>query len=250
MSFLSKTYDEIISAELFRFLLKDDFPSGKLQKSESPDFILNLSARESIGIEVIRLMDDARSSDQYFPARYEEVKLELLQTVKSMIEQACSLKFYASFHFHPMLNDHINIEEESEKLASAVLKSIEGHNLKQSFHYFSRFQASDLLLSSLSIFYHPDINASGWELSDAYLLSELNPDIIESAIRYKEEKLPLYMRNRLKEYWLLIVMEVNYDQISWNLQNQIENWKFQSRFNKVFLLARISGKIFELNIKH
>jgi hypothetical protein len=250
MSFLNKTYDEIISAELFRFLLKDDFPIGKLQKTESPDFILNISSRESIGIEVIRLMDDARSSDQYFPARFEEVKLELLQAVKSQVEKISALKFYASFHFHHMLDDHLNVEEESEKLATAVLKSIEGHNLKHAFHYFSRFQIADLLLSSLSVFYHPYINISEWELSDAYLLSELNPDIIESAIRYKEEKLPIYMRNRLEEYWLLIVMEVNYDLISWNLQNQIENWTFRSRFNKVFLLARIFGKVFELNIEH
>jgi hypothetical protein len=250
MALLDKTYDEIISAELFRFLLKEDFPQGKLKKSESPDFILSLSPRESIGIEVIRLMDNARSSDQYFPARFEETKLNLLNTVKSKVAKITALKFYASFHFHHLLNDHLNIEEESEKIASTVLKSMEGHNLKHSFHYFSRFQITDLLLSSLSVFYHPEINFSQWELSDAYLLTDLNPDIIESAIRYKEEKLPLYMRNRLNEYWLLIVMELNYDQISWNLQNQIDNWNFRTRFNKVFLLARISGKVFELNIEH
>lgn len=250
MAFLSKTYDEIISVELFRFLLKDDFPSGKLQKSESPDFILNISTRKSIGIEVIRLMDDDRSSHQYFPARYEKIKLELLQMVKLKVEEKCQARFHASFHFHPHLNENLNIDVESESLASLVIKNIEGQNLKQAFQYFSHFNFKDKLLSSLSIFYHPEINTAEWELSDAYLLSELSPDIIESAIRDKEEKLYLYMRNRLEEYWLLIVMEINFNLISWNLQNQIENWKFRSRFNKVFLLARMSGKVFELNIEH
>lgn len=38
------------------------FPKGKLVKSESPDFILRLNRRKSIGIEITR-MDDFRHED-------------------------------------------------------------------------------------------------------------------------------------------------------------------------------------------
>jgi hypothetical protein len=48
--------EEILILELFRKCYSD-FPKGKLVKSESPDFILKINSRKSIGIEITRLHD-------------------------------------------------------------------------------------------------------------------------------------------------------------------------------------------------
>lgn len=48
--------EEILILELFRNNYAG-FPKGKLIKSESPDFILKINPRKSIGIEITRLRD-------------------------------------------------------------------------------------------------------------------------------------------------------------------------------------------------
>ncbi len=52
-SFVKKEEEKII-IELFRRAYKE-FPKGRLAKSESPDFILKLSPKKSIGIELTKL---------------------------------------------------------------------------------------------------------------------------------------------------------------------------------------------------
>jgi len=46
--------EEMLIMEYFRNEY-DEFPKGKLQKSESPDFILRLSPKNAIGIELTKL---------------------------------------------------------------------------------------------------------------------------------------------------------------------------------------------------
>jgi ATP adenylyltransferase/5',5'''-P-1,P-4-tetraphosphate phosphorylase II len=51
--------EEILILDLFRKNYPD-FPKGKLMKSESPDFILKIAPKKSIGIEITRLHDGNR----------------------------------------------------------------------------------------------------------------------------------------------------------------------------------------------
>lgn len=50
----SQTMEELLIMEQFRNEC-EEFPKGKLQKSESPDFILKVSAKNAIGIELTKL---------------------------------------------------------------------------------------------------------------------------------------------------------------------------------------------------
>jgi hypothetical protein len=52
-----KEYLEGLLMDRFQQLL-DGFPKGKLSKSESPDFILQLTVKKSIGIEFTTLLND------------------------------------------------------------------------------------------------------------------------------------------------------------------------------------------------
>jgi len=56
MSFnqFSQTLEELLIMEQFRNEHKE-FPKGKLQKSESPDFVLKLNPKTTIGIELTKL---------------------------------------------------------------------------------------------------------------------------------------------------------------------------------------------------
>jgi len=56
MSFnqFSQMMEELLIMEQFKNIYPE-FPKGKLEKSESPDFILKISAKYSIGIELTKL---------------------------------------------------------------------------------------------------------------------------------------------------------------------------------------------------
>jgi hypothetical protein len=79
---------------------------------------------------------------------------------------------------------------------------------------------------------------------DTELLSHEN---ITACLEAKNEKLRLYQRKKLNEYWLIISVD---DPRSWNrinIHNKLIFWVFKTGFNRVFLFNTINGKVFELN---
>ena len=79
---------------------------------------------------------------------------------------------------------------------------------------------------------------------DTELLSFEN---ITACLEAKNEKLHLYRKRKLNEYWLII--SVN-DLHSWNrinIHNKLIIWVFETGFNRVFLFNTREGKVLELN---
>lgn len=71
MSFnqFSQTLEELLIMEQFRNEYTE-FPKGKLQKSESPDFILKLNPKTAIGIELTKLHGSTvRKEKTHYPRR-------------------------------------------------------------------------------------------------------------------------------------------------------------------------------------
>jgi len=155
MSFnqFSQTIEELSIMEQFRIEFKD-FPKGKLVKSESPDFILKVNTKTSIGIELT-------------------------------------------------------------KLHGATVRKLKTH--------FPR-----------------KING--------YQPPEFNRENIEFTIQAKNEKLPIYQQKRLNQLWLLITADLEESPVSFNLQNKLDNWRFDSGFRRIFLFELKNGKVYELNI--
>ena len=79
---------------------------------------------------------------------------------------------------------------------------------------------------------------------DTELLSYEN---ITACLEAKNEKLRLYKKKKLNEYWLIISVK---DLDSWNkihIHNKLIIWVFKTGFNRVFLFNEINGKVLELN---
>ena len=79
---------------------------------------------------------------------------------------------------------------------------------------------------------------------DTELLSYEN---ITACLDAKNEKLRLYQRKKLNEYWLIISVD---DPQSWNrinIHNKLILRIFKTGFNRVFLFNTINCKVFELN---
>jgi hypothetical protein len=76
----------------------------------------------------------------------------------------------------------------------------------------------------------------------------LSYENITACLEVKNEKLLLYRKKKLNEYWLVI--SVN-DHQSWNrinLDNKLIVWDFKTGFNRVFLFNTVKSKVVELNL--
>ena len=74
----------------------------------------------------------------------------------------------------------------------------------------------------------------------------LSMEAIEKCLKAKEEKLPLYRRKRLQEYWLILVLHDPGHLPAYNLKNKLSVWRFESGFNRVFLFEPAGGRIYSL----
>jgi hypothetical protein len=81
-----------------------------------------------------------------------------------------------------------------------------------------------------------------------YQPPEINRENIEFTINAKNEKLSIYRHQKLRQIWLLITADLAESPVPFNLSNKLQNWKFNSGFEKVFLFELERRKVFELNV--
>ena len=71
---------------------------------------------------------------------------------------------------------------------------------------------------------------------------------ISACLSLKDEKLVLYRKKKLQEYWLILFIRNPREKPRYNMNNKLMKWKFTSGFSRVFLFSVSEGRIFELNI--
>jgi len=147
--------EELLIMEQFRNEYKE-FPKGKLEKSESPDFILKISPKNAIGIELTKLHG-------------------------------------------PMV-------------------------IKYKTHYPRKI--------------------------NGYTAPEFNPENLQYTIDAKDEKLAYYKEKKLNQLWLLITADLDESPVNYNLGNKLQNWRFSSGFQRIFLLELKNQRVFELNVSN
>ena len=69
---------------------------------------------------------------------------------------------------------------------------------------------------------------------------------IAACLSSKEEKLDLYKRKKLQEYWLILVVGESLDKPRFNLHNKLTKWVFESGFKRVFLFDVSRNRIYGL----
>jgi hypothetical protein len=72
---------------------------------------------------------------------------------------------------------------------------------------------------------------------------------ISACLQQKEEKLSLYRRKKLYEYWLVLASRDPAYKPASNIHNNLLAWKFSSGFTRIFLFCILTGKIYELEKK-
>lgn len=79
-----------------------------------------------------------------------------------------------------------------------------------------------------------------------YNTPELLYQNIEHTILAKEEKIYLYQKVEPVELWLLIHLRSFQDQLNFHYRNKLNNWDFNSSFDRIFLLEEKNRELHEI----
>lgn len=234
---------EILIIEYFRSVYPD-FPKGKLKASESPDFVLDIAPRKKIGIELTRLyFDDFYNSENKVS---DNIGKEIVKRACEFFDVNSELKLFVKVSF----SDKCKLMQEKQLLLSVLIANRvrETVKTKKAGAFFSIYQTTNLPGEIGGIFMaaHPALTDSVWEVAD---FSKNNYETIlkiSQLIAKKEEKLQLYQKKRLNQYWLLITT----DRLD-NKQNETFRHLFFNAgnlhpFQKIFLFDLLKAQIIQL----
>lgn len=225
----------------------DAFPKGKLIASESPDFILKMKARFNLGIELIRLNPLNAGTPLSKELERDKLRDEIIDHAKNIFTQSSPVNLFVKFLF----SDKVKIIPESGLILSAQLSNlirnaVTNKNSNSFFHESINGSSLPKGMDEILIVNDPGLKTSVWERSNNLGISENIIDDIRETILKKEEKLILYQKQQLNNYWLIINTDRIRSTKNYNIQNQIMNYTFQSRFGQVFLFDLMRAKCHQL----
>lgn len=224
------------------------FAKGRIVSSESPDFIVRGKGGKKLGIELIRL-HPTESFRTGGADDSNEIKTKLLETAKELYERSAPLKLYVKFLF----SEKKQITEERLLSVSAFVASLIRKRLlnKNEQSFFVQYVTSGELpegIEKILLIHHPKLNESVWEGAKVRGDTENLIFDLHHAIRKKEEKIQLYRKKKLDEYWLLITTDQIQASGHKNADQHISNQKFESEFQRILLFDMMKPKVFELKM--
>ncbi len=237
---------EILLIQYFKDCYSD-FPKGKIIPSESPDFIVTLKSKNSLGIELTRLNPLNAKLPDAEELLKKGIREEIVLLAKSLFEDTNSHKLFVKFLF----SENMPIHQESTvskaaQLANIIRQIVEGKSEESFFRHSLHVENLPDGVESLLVVNHPEMKTSVWERSNNLGVSENVVADIREAIHKKDEKLKHYQKQRLNYYWLLITTDRLRGVKTYNLSEKIMNHAFESRFQHVFLFDLIKSKVFQL----
>lgn len=224
------TNQEFHFLEKFKELYQD-FPNGKIDKSEQPDFIIS-NEKGKIGIELTEVFQDShlnngQSKFQQLSSDRHSFTTDLI----NIIEQYISFTFHIAIHF----NDFNHLKKSKKHI---VLKKAFKSCINQTLNLENKksitindFQVLPEEINSITIGRYDGLDSSYDEKPEGGCVSDLTDVHLNEILKKKHKKLKKYQK--CNQFWLLI-KEGNYYAGSF-AEVKVEN-EFETDFDKIFLL--------------
>lgn len=226
--------------------LYDDFPTGKITETESPDFIVSPGPKQRLGIEITRITQAKIENEKFSPAKVNNHENEILQEAQKIYSHkndSVSLALSVGFKTNVEIDG-----EETVDIANEIVEDISNNTLHADPGSDFRFTVEDPKAGNYIDFiegkHFPGINNSAWLNAGGFQVPHFSREYLVKRIYSKEQKLPLYRKNNLNSIWLILVTDSLQRTISFNIFNQIEAWNIESEFDHVFLFEIIENKIY------
>jgi hypothetical protein len=241
--------------QLFRSIYQA-FPLGKMEKSESPDFLLYTNSA-LIGIELTELKYE-REDKKFNLRAHEDFLTEIMVDAQAIVESESELKLIVDVHFTNELGPALSLGKDcstmllrqafTEAIARIVKENIpEATGIKYVIDRSSKYGYQQLpaKIESVSI-----QNVTGrfkeglWYAGISTKVKPLSIASISQRLVAKNEKLKRY-NPACNEFWLIIVqnsflMASSYEPMT--AREALRHY-YQSDFDKVFVFERSEGEV-------
>ena len=238
-------------AHLRQFLkLLELSPNFEQCEEPQPDFKIILN-NKVIGIEHTRLLlpKDSKGND---PVKHHVSSNRIIENAERMFKEkrneklTVTVNFFGSYGLSLKSNmlTGKDVKELSKFICDFVLINIPEYGARRSFEQFDMQLGEQILpdqIDHISIDHKYDC----WTQSEGGLVPDIRSDALYSRIASKDPKLKNY-NNTFDEVWLLIV-ENQWNMLSYFDFSYANDIEVNSHFNKVFIMRSGNDEVYECN---
>jgi hypothetical protein len=227
------------------------FPEGEIVSFEHPDFLIKVQPRW-IGIEVTEYHVPEPGEGRGSPTRAREGTEDKVLRMASERHQSKGLPpvmVHVLWRPHLAL-DRRRIPELAADLANRVQEHLPetGHSVTFRRRDYPAGRSLPQDVASLTVVRRESISKNSWTSVRAAFVPTVTPPDLQKLLRYKEAKVPSY-RRQCGEVWLLIVARGFEPSTFGDLVSEVESYRFESGFERVFFLHYFDGAVTELCIR-
>jgi hypothetical protein len=198
------TKDELESIYLNGFAKAiQDFPVGRLVKSENPDFLVH-SAPGTIGVELTRVF--RKPAEDESPLREQE---SLRERVAELAKVRYSESGRPPVHVSIFFNDQVALRRQDVELLAGQLVSLtmrlmpnSGERREEEYNWINRDYFPEPL-SLVRVHRAEQLRKSIWSTPSAEYLTQLSFSDIQSLIATKDARVPDYLK-QCDRVWLVL----------------------------------------------
>ncbi len=227
-----------------------DFPEGEIVPSEHPDFLIKTQPRW-IGIELTEYVQEPHE-DRGSPMRAQERTEDKVLLTASQQHQSNGLPpvaVHVLWHPHQALGRR-RIQELAAALADLVQRHLPetGHNVTIRRRRHPAWRSLPQEVAYLSVDRRINFSKNSWTFVRGGWVPTLTPPQLQKLMQNKEAKVPSY-RQQCREVWLLIVARGFEPSTFGDLGPEVEGYRFDSGFDRVFFLHHFDGFVKELRVR-
>jgi hypothetical protein len=225
-----------------------DFPSGRLEPTEEPDFLVRGDCHV-VGIELTDLHRDTVPGQRPEQAS-EAMRNRVVARAKEIYTSRQHPPVLATF----FLNDRIHIkkpdvEQLATELADLVLLNVPQPNSTAEVPTdWDDMRQLPSILHQLSVLRLDAITKTFFSAPGATWVGTLSREDIERALSSKEPKYTAY-RTRCDKVWLVINADMESMATWFEFELSVLEEPFLTQFDRVFLVQHFGGKAHELRVR-
>jgi hypothetical protein len=228
-----------------------DFPEGEVVSSERPDFLIKAGSGR-IGIEVTEYHVQEPDEGWGSPTRAQEGTEDKVLRMASEKHQSKGLPpLVVSVQWHP---HQAFSRRRTQELAADLADLVQEHLPEPDYEAAIRhrrhpaWRSLPQEVASLRIDRRIRFSKYSWTPVRAAFVSTLTPPELQQIMRSKEAKVPSY-RQQCREVWLLIVARGFEPSTFGDLGSEVEGYRFESGFDRVFFLHYFDESVSELHVR-
>ena len=228
----------------FKSIYKD-FPTGSIIPCESPDFIVRTND-SAIGIEHTQIYKNPESHGSSLQAQ-EKLRLNLIQSTKSVYDDSCGPSISAYFIFNEDGKIFKNqLPSLSNYFANEIMSSVgDSFDLKE-LSFVDNYPQEQDVVHFILVERRTIVGESNFSHVSMGWTKDIGPSRLIDEISRKEDQIESY-KQKCTEIWLLIVAEDFTNASSMSLSSEAKTQKYITCFDKVFFYWHFQPNFVELS---